>query len=147
MKVKRIEETFIFKGFGFPVELSNVPVVEVYGGEAPLIKLEQLEECVLREIVKDSTLILTGHHLKFIRQTLNLSLRDMASSLMLCRETVRRIESKRIDEELTESLTTLDIERLKFLIVEFLNKKNTDCYFKGIQDEDKERDKTIIKVA
>lgn len=76
MNTKR-EKVFIDNGFGFPVALLNVPMVEIRGIWTPDIDYIKLTNEVLKSLsVKTSRL--TGDEVRFIRLTFEMTLKEFA---------------------------------------------------------------------
>lgn len=71
MKDKK-KDTFIFKGFGFPVKLINVPMKKLFGKWAIDINMNQLMLVILHALIHKST-PLNGKELKFIRSYLQMT--------------------------------------------------------------------------
>ncbi len=63
---KKTEKEFVYEGFGFPVVLHNVPMVEVRGEWSPLIDLNKLMEVVLITLCHQMSPF-TGGQIAFIR--------------------------------------------------------------------------------
>ena len=66
MKTK-IEKTYMFEGLGFPVHLTNVPMVEMRGEFILDIDFNKLQKAVLLHLCHKKT-PLTGNEIKFIRE-------------------------------------------------------------------------------
>jgi|GEM_PF-2736032 len=69
-KVKR--ETFVYKGFGFPIKLINTPMKQILGEWVIDLDMNKLQLTVLRSLVYKPS-ALAGEELKFIRKYLNLT--------------------------------------------------------------------------
>lgn len=73
----KIQKEFIDTGFGFPIRLVNVPMLEVRGNWTPNINYNELAIQVLRALAhKESRL--TGNEIKFIRTHFEMTLQDFA---------------------------------------------------------------------
>lgn len=146
MKIKRVMKKYIFNGFGFPVELSNVPIIEVMGDEAPYIKYNMLSEIVLREIIFNVNIKITGNHIKFIRQSLNKSLREFSNDLELSHEKLRRIEDKHKHDDISSYIIESDWGKIKIMVITYFYNKDMGLYLKSLS-ENVDNKNEIIKVA
>ena len=91
---KKIKRTHIDHGFGFPVKLLNVPMIEVRGEWTPAINYSLLTEVVLRELcVKDARL--TGSEVKFVRQHFEMTLQEFAKRFGVTHPGVLKWEAAR----------------------------------------------------
>lgn len=79
MKTK-IEKNYIYLGFGFPVELHDVHMVEIGGQWAPKIDIEKLSKKIIRDFSKRATSF-TGDEVYFIRSFFKLSKVDFGKRL------------------------------------------------------------------
>jgi hypothetical protein len=68
----KIAKEIIDNGFGFPVRLSHVPLVEVRGEWVPKLDYNKLAERVLL-VLSRLERPLTGHEARFVRQHFNLT--------------------------------------------------------------------------
>jgi transcriptional regulator with XRE-family HTH domain len=80
-------------GFGFPVRLSNVPLVEVRGEWVPKIDYNKLAERVLL-VLSRLTRPLTGHEVRFVRQHFNLTLAQFGAKFGVSHVSVMNWEKK-----------------------------------------------------
>jgi DNA-binding transcriptional regulator YiaG len=74
---KHIQKVYRDNGFGFPVTLLNVPMIEVRGEEVPNIDQRKLQELVIEALVYKSSR-LTGSEVRFIRLFAELNLEKFA---------------------------------------------------------------------
>ncbi len=72
---KRIKKTHVDYGFGFPVKLLNVPVVNIRGTWTPAINYNLLSAVVLGELCRKGGR-LTGNELRFIRHSFGMTLQE-----------------------------------------------------------------------
>ncbi len=73
MKIKK----WIFNGFGFPIELKNVPAREIRGNLEPVINYKSLAKKVISEICSDENEApLTGRQVFFLRNHLEMTIRE-----------------------------------------------------------------------
>lgn len=113
MKTK-IEKKFIYEGFGFPVELTNVNMVFIDKKWSPKIDIRKIANTVIKEL-PFQTERLTGNQVKFIRDYFEYSLRDFADEVNESHTAVAKWE-KHFDKA-----TKMDINieiRLRLLILE-----------------------------
>jgi DNA-binding transcriptional regulator YiaG len=111
MKIKK----YIFNGFGFPVELKNVPAREIRGSIEPVINYKDLALKVISEICSDENEApLTGNQVRFLRQHLNMTTREFGAFTENTHVAVLKWE-KSGDEATVMSASTEMILRLKVL--------------------------------
>lgn len=73
-------KNLIFNGFGFPIELRNVPTIEVRGSLEPNINYKNLAQKVIAELCSSANHSpLTGRQVFFLRQKLELTTREFGS--------------------------------------------------------------------
>jgi DNA-binding XRE family transcriptional regulator len=102
MKDKRAEK-FVYEGFGFPVILLNVPVKTVRGVEVPNINYNALQ-LILRDLLSHKPVPLTGNEIRFIRQSLKMTLVAFAKHFGVSHAAVIKWEkSKDIFAKITPS--------------------------------------------
>lgn len=77
MKERKIIETFIYNGLGFPIKLINTPLKKVFGEWVLDINLNQFQIAALRMLIQKAT-PLTGAELNFIRSFFELSIHAFA---------------------------------------------------------------------
>ncbi|MEN0060111.1 MAG: hypothetical protein AAGB31_14830 [Bdellovibrio sp.] len=111
MKIKR----YIFNGFGFPVELQNVPAKEIRGSIEPIINYKSLALKVISEICSDENKSpLTGRQVFFLRNHLGMTLREFGKLLEVTHPVIKQWE-KCNDDPTKMSDATEKILRLKML--------------------------------
>ena len=111
MKIKK----YIFNGFGFPVELNNVPTREIRGKIEPIINYKNLAVKVVSEICSDENKSpLTGKQVFFLRNHLGMTLREFGKLLEVTHPVIKQWE-KCNDEPTKMSDSTEKILRLKML--------------------------------
>ena len=71
------KETFIWEGLGFPIRLVNVPMKKVFGEWVIDINFNVLQTTTLNLLARKPT-HLSGGELRFIKDYLELSIRDFA---------------------------------------------------------------------
>jgi DNA-binding transcriptional regulator YiaG len=75
---RKIQKSFIYEGFGFPVNIVDVPMVKVQGEWTPDIDYNQLEAAVL-VAVAHKPIRLTGNEVHFIRLSFGMTVEQFAS--------------------------------------------------------------------
>jgi transcriptional regulator with XRE-family HTH domain len=89
----KIEKTFLYNGFGFPVLLVNVPMIEVMGVRTPDINYNKLQKTLLFFLAKDSVLF-TGNEIKFIRKHFEMSMEEFAKFFGVTHAAISKWEAK-----------------------------------------------------
>ncbi|MBI5447955.1 MAG: hypothetical protein HY939_04430 [Gammaproteobacteria bacterium] len=74
---KKIVKNYIYKGFGFPVELHNVEMVSFDGELHPKINVRKIADTLIKSLISQKNR-LTGNQIKFIRTYFSKSLREFA---------------------------------------------------------------------
>lgn len=77
MTTKMVEK-YIDRGFGFPVVLEKVPLVQVRGKWTPAINYTHLAQAVLGQLAEFNGR-LTGHQVRFVRHHFDLTLQAFAA--------------------------------------------------------------------
>jgi len=77
MKNQKIQKSFIDYGFGFPVQLLNVPMIKVRGVWTPNIDYNLLTQAVLKVLCEKPSR-LTGSEIRFIRLHFEMTLQEFA---------------------------------------------------------------------
>lgn len=88
---KKIQKTFTYHGLGFPLLLTDVPMVKLRGAWAPDVDYSELEE-KMALAVPLKTARLTGDEIRFLRLHLGLSLSALARQLGLTHQAVAKWE-------------------------------------------------------
>lgn len=73
MTKNKIQKKFIYEGFGFPVILLNVPMVQVRGDWTPKVDYNVLEQRVLLALAQKPSR-LTGDEIRFVRHSFEMTL-------------------------------------------------------------------------
>ena len=89
---KRIQKIYHDKGFGFPVTLLNVPLIEVRGEMVPSVNQKKLQELVLNALVY-KTSRLTGSEIRFIRLFTKMNLEQFAERFAVSHPAVLKWEN------------------------------------------------------
>ena len=70
---RKVQGSFVYKGFGFPVVLVNVPMVKVRGSWTPNVNYDEISQRLLEALaLKPSKL--TGGEVRFIRHMVSMTL-------------------------------------------------------------------------
>lgn len=92
MTTKMVEK-YIDRGFGFPVVLEKVPLVQVRGKWTPALNYLHFAQAVLGQLAEfDGRL--TGHQVRFIRLHFDLTMQAFAARFGGVRETVIKWEQR-----------------------------------------------------
>lgn len=111
MKIKKL----IFNGFGFPIELHNVPAKEIRGSIEPIINYKDLALKVISEVCSDENKMpLTGRQVFFLRNHLQMTIREFGKFLEVTHPAVKKWEEAG-DAATKMSDATEKILRLKVL--------------------------------
>lgn len=124
MKENRVEK-FIYEGFGFPVILLNVPMKKFRGVEVPDINYNTLQS-ILLDLLSHKPLPLTGNEIRFIRQSLKMTLVEFAKHFGVTHAAVIKWEKSRDQfAKITPStelhIRLFNLERLKVSNEKFRN--------------------------
>lgn len=111
MKIKKL----IFNGFGFPIELHDIPAKEIRGNIEPIINYRNLALKVISEICSaENKIPLTGRQVFFLRNHLQMTIRDFGKFLEVTHPAVKKWEDAG-DAVTKMSDSTEKILRLKVL--------------------------------
>lgn len=105
---KKIQLKFVDQGFGFPVHLLNVPMIKVRGRWTPNINYAELSAVVLKALAVNPVR-LTGNELKFIRQSLGMTLKDFAHTFYVTHPAVMKWEGQKSEPTKMAWATEKDI--------------------------------------
>lgn len=112
-KKTKIEKYLIDTGFGFPVVLLNVPMVEVRGIWTPDIDYNKLTNEVLKSLaVKPARL--TGNEVRFIRLTFEMTLKEFATRFYVTHPCVINWEKEKGNPTGMNWITEKDIRLFVF---------------------------------
>lgn len=111
MKIKK----YVFSGFGFPIELKNVPAREIRGSIEPVINYKELALKLISELCSDENdAPLTGNQVRFLRNHLNMTTRQFGDFTDSTNAAVTKWE-KCADDATMMSASTEKMLRLKVL--------------------------------
>lgn len=91
MKIKNYQ----WNGFGFPVIFSELPAIELRGEIVPDVDFNQFAKPLIQIICTKQEFPLSGNQVKFIRNHLEMSLRDFAKFMNVTHQSVMRWEGKK----------------------------------------------------
>ena len=120
---KKIENTFIYQGLGFPVKLENVEILKIDGEWHPKIDVRKVSEQAIKMLISRNER-LTGNQVRFIRTYFSMSLREFA------KEVVRESHTAVAKWEATlNEMTKMDINiemMLRLYVIERLEAKTVE---------------------
>lgn len=117
MSQRRLQKEYIDHGFGFPVRLRNVPMVNVRGHWTPDVNYETLAGAVLK-VLCFKPVRLAGHEVRFIRQQAEMTLQEFAARFGVTHPSVMKWE-KQADQPTRMSWSTeKDIRLFGLLLTE-----------------------------
>lgn len=119
---KKVLKKFIFEALGFPVELRNVPMIEVRNVWTPDVDLNVLQRVVLLELAHRSE-GLTGNQIRFIRSWLHLSQVAFAHSLGVTHPAVVKWEKA---GDACSSMGVTTQRAIRLIVLDAILKKDTD---------------------
>jgi len=93
---KNIVKQFRYEGFGFPIDLLDVPVRNIRGIEVPDINYNILQRIVF-EGLSHKPVPLTGNEIRFIRQSLDMTLTEFAKHFGLTHPAIVKWEKAKDD--------------------------------------------------
>lgn len=118
----RIQKEFEYKGFGFPIILMNVPMIEVMGVWTPHINYNKLQKILLLALAHKS-IPFTGNELRYIRKYFELSMEAFGKMFGITHAAVSKWESR--GNQLVN--TDINTERcLRLFIMDNLDVKDED---------------------
>ena len=115
--MSKILKSFLDTGFGFPVYLLNVPMIEVRGQWTPDINYSALSKGLLRALAKKPAR-LTGNELRFIRNSFELTLKEFAEKFYVSHPAVIKWEKAENEPTNMQWATEKDIRMFVHLQVE-----------------------------
>lgn len=90
----KVMKSFIYEGFGFPIELHDVEMVMINGEYAPKIDVRAVADDAIKSLVLQKTK-LTGNQVKFIRTYFSASLREFGKIVNESHTAVKKWEDFR----------------------------------------------------
>ncbi|MGE0632252.1 MAG: helix-turn-helix domain-containing protein [Pseudobdellovibrionaceae bacterium] len=137
MKLKNYE----WHGFGFPVIFEELPAVKIRGELVPDVDWKQIGEVVVAFICSQQKVPLSGDQVKFIRNSLNMSLRNFAKFVGVTHQSLMRWE-KRGDQPAQIEAHIEIVLRLKVLRELKVEVEVISEAFDQVEDVDKFRSNT-----
>lgn len=125
----KIQKSFTYEGLGFPIHLTNVPLVEVRGEFILDINFNHLQKAVLLHLCHKKT-PLTGNEVKFIRKYFSLTKTAFGQLFGYSHSAVLKWENQ--EDSIARMAPTTEIY-LRLHILEFL--KGNARKFKELYDE------------
>ena len=104
----KIEKEWIDTGLGFPIRLTNVPMIKVRGIWTPKINYNALTRLVLRALANKPAR-LTGNEIKFIRTHFELTLQEFGGRFCVTHVAVLKWEKTQDKATLMHWTTEKDI--------------------------------------
>jgi DNA-binding transcriptional regulator YiaG len=126
---RKIEKTYIYEGMGFPVHLTNVPMVEVRGEFILDIDYNKLQKAVLLHLCHKKT-PLSGNEVKFTRKYFSLTTTAFGNLFGYTHSAILKWENQ--EDGIARIAPTTEVY-LRLYILEFLKKGAED--FKDLYDE------------
>lgn len=137
---KGIKKNFLYNGLGFPVIIDEVEFSILDGEEYFHIEFDKLKFCFLTMIMVDPEVEFVGGMLKFVRQSLEFSMEEMAVELgVKAKTTILKMEEK---HEERIKLTPFQKFKIKSAIKDHLDKIMSTKIERVLKDEPK---KPVIK--
>lgn len=114
MSQTKIQKEFVDLGFGFPIQLRQVPMIKVRGVWTPQVNYEQLAQAALKALCFKPAR-LTGHEVRFIRLQLGMTLEEFADRFCVTHPSVIKWEKQGDEPTKMQWCTEKDI-RLSLLL-------------------------------
>lgn len=125
----KIEKSYTYEGLGFPVHLTNVPMVEVRGEFILDIDFNKLQKAVLLHLCHKKT-PMTGNEVKFVRKYFSLTTTAFGHLIGYSHSAILKWENQ--GDSIARIAPTTEIY-LRLYILDFLQKGASD--FKDLYDE------------
>ena len=126
---RKTEKSYIFEGLGFPIHLTNVPMIEVRGEYILDIDFNKLQKSVLLHLCHKKT-PLTGDEVRFIRKYFSLTTTAFADLFGHTHSAVLKWENQ--DSDIARMNPSTEI-CLRLEILRFLHQEPSD--FKDLFDQ------------
>jgi DNA-binding transcriptional regulator YiaG len=118
----KIVKTYTFEGLGFPVQLTNVPMIEMRGDFILDVDFNKLQKSVLLHLCYKKT-PLTGNEIKFIREYFSFTKTAFGHLFGYSHSAVLKWENQ--EDTVARIAPTAEIY-LRFYILDFLQKDALD---------------------
>lgn len=125
----KIEKSYLYEGLGFPVHLTNVPMIKVRGEFILDIDFNKLQKAVLLHLCHKKT-PLTGNEVKFVRKYFSLTTAAFGKLFGYSHSAILKWENQ--EDHVARIAPTTEIY-LRLYIIDFLQKGATD--FKELYHE------------
>lgn len=126
---KKIEKSYTYEGLGFPVQLTNVPMIEIRGEFILDIDFNKLQKAVLLHLSHKKT-PLTGNEVQFVRKYFSLNVTDFGCLFGYSHSAILKWENQ--GDAFARIAPTAEIY-LRLYILDFLQKDALD--FKELYNE------------
>lgn len=128
MKTKT-EKSYIYEGLGFPIQLINVPMIEIRGEFILDIDFNKLQKAVLLHLIHKKT-PLTGNEVQFVRKYFSLNVTAFGCLFGYSHSAILKWENQ--GDAFAKIAPTTEMY-LRFYILNFLQKDGSD--FKELYNE------------
>ena len=125
----KIEKNYLYEDLGFPVQLMNVPMIEIRGEFILDIDFNKLQKAVLLHLCHKK-IPLTGNEIKFIRKYFSLTTSAFAKLFGYSHSAILKWENQ--EDHLARIAPTTEIY-LRLYILSFLKREAED--FKELYEE------------
>jgi DNA-binding transcriptional regulator YiaG len=125
----KIEKSYTFEGLGFPVILTNAPMIEIRGEFILNVDFNRLQKAVLLHLCHKEA-PLTGNEVKFVREYFSFTTSAFGHLFGYTHSAVLKWENQ--GDAIARIAPTAEVY-LRLYILNFLNQKATD--FKNLYDE------------
>lgn len=119
---KKIVRNLVIETLGFPVRLSNVPMIELRGDFVPDIDYNKLQKAVLLHLCHKKT-PLTGNEVQFIRKYFSLTTKAFGNLFGYTHSAILKWESKA--DQIARIAPTTEVY-LRLYLLEYLHQTPSD---------------------
>ena len=78
---RKVVDTFVYQGLGFPIKLEKVEMVKIDGEWNPRVDVRKISDNAIRMLIARNER-LTGNQVRFIRSYFSMSLREFAKEVV-----------------------------------------------------------------
>ena len=134
---KKTVKTFVYRGFGFPIKLINVPMRKVFGKWAMDINFNKLRLAVVYCLLRNQA-PLSGDEIKFIRKYLDMTTTEFGNIFKVSHVAVMNWE-----KGINQISTTSDIYLRLYVLNQMQNIKDKEfrSFYSKISPESLEKNK------
>ena len=126
--VKKMTETFIYEGLGFPIQLIDTPMKKVFGEWMIDIDMNALQKFVFKGLIHKPQ-SLTGKEMKFMRKFLELSTTKLGERLGVTHAAVLKWEKE------TAKISKAQECYLRLILMEYFRESELIKLYKEITPE------------